>query len=250
VYKMNLKSPEEIEIMHQGGQKLSEVKKKVLGAIAPNVSAWDIEELVTREIEACGGKSSFKMVPGYKWSTCINVNDGVVHGIPKKELVFKKGDLVSVDVGIFYRGFHTDTSVSVYLGDDPKVQRFMEVGKKALKQGIKSFKKGNTVADITRAIQSELVNANYSPVYNLTGHGVGRELHEDPRVPLVISGSRDEKVKLEPGIVLAIEVMYAMGKGDIVLEDDGWTLSMKDGTISALFEETVALTSHGRIILT
>lgn len=247
---MNLKTPHEVEIMHQGGQKLSNVKKKVLGVIAPNVSAWDIEELVTREIKAQGGKSSFKMVPGYSWSTCVNINDGVVHGIPKKETIFKKGDLVSVDMGMCYQGFHTDTSISVYLGDDPKVQKFMEVGKRSLKQGIKAFKKGNTVADITQAMLTELVRANYSPVYNLTGHGVGRKLHEDPRVPMVLSGSRDERVKLEPGLVLAIEVMYAMGKGDIVLEDDGWTLSTQDGTISALFEETVALTGHGRVILT
>lgn len=236
--------------MREGGRRLSEVKKKVVKAIGPGVSAWQIEELATREIKVQGGRASFKMVPGYRWSTCVNVNAGVVHGIPKKEVVFREGDVVSVDMGMYYQGFHTDTSVSVYLGKNPKVQKFMEVGKKALKMGISAFKQDNTVADITRAMQSELTRANFSPVYNLTGHGIGRKLHESPRVPMVLSGSHDEKVQLEPGMVLAIEVMYALGKGDIILEDDGWTLSTEDGTISALFEETVALTSHGLIILT
>ena len=250
MYKMSLKSSREIEIMREGGIRLSKVKEKVLKAISPGVSAWEIEELVSDEIKNLGGKASFKMVPGYQWSTCVNINKGAVHGIPKKEVVFQKGDLVSVDMGMYYKGFHTDTSVSVYLGNDEKIQKFMEVGKKALEKGLKAFKQRNTVADITRAMQSELISANYSPIYSLCGHGIGKNLHENPRVPMVLSGAKDEKVKLVPGMVLAIEVMYAMGKGDIILEDDGWTLSTKDGTISALFEETAALTKSGRIVLT
>lgn len=248
--KKQLKSKKEIEIMFEGGRRLSQIKAKVVKAIKPEVSAYEIEEFVTKLISEAGGQPSFRMVPGYHWSTCVNVNEGVVHGIPHKNIIFKRGDLVSVDMGIYYEGFHTDTSVSVYLGSDPVLQKFMEVGQKALKAGIEAFRLGNKVGDISQALGKIISSAGYSPIENLTGHGIGRSLHEYPGVPCKRLGVPDEEVELEPGLVLAIEIMYAQGRPELKLEKDGWTLSTKDGKIAALFEETVALTNSGRIILT
>lgn len=248
--KKQLKSKKEIEIMIQGGKRLSEIKAKVFESVKPGVSALEIEELVTGLIVKAGGAPSFKMVPGYSWSTCINVNEGVVHGIPHKEIVFKENDLVSVDMGIFYKDFHTDTSLSVYLGRDPEIKKFMQLGHDALDTGIKAFQTGNKVGDISKAMGQIISSEGFSPMESLTGHGIGRRLHEDPRVPCKRLGMPDEEVELEPGLVLAIEIMYSQGSPELILEDDGWTLSTKDAKIAALFEETVALASHGPIVLT
>jgi len=248
--KKQLKNEKEIKIMAEGGKHLSEIKAKAAQAVKPGVSAAEIEELVTNLITKSGGQPSFKMVPDYYWSTCINVNEGVVHGIPHKNIVFKENDLVSIDMGIFYQGFHTDTSDSVYLGSDPEINKFMQVGKNALKAGIAAFKLGNTVGDISQDMGKVVSEAKLSVMENLTGHGVGKSLHEDPRVPCKRLGMPDEEVKLEPGLVLAIEIMYAQGSSELILEDDGWTLSTKDAKIAALFEETVALSGNGQIVLT
>lgn len=247
---MNVKTPEQIQTMYEGGQKLARVKEKVYEAIKEGVSAADIEKLTNELILAEGGKPSFKMVKDYHWATCVNVDDGVVHGIPHKEIIFQKGNVVSVDLGIYYQGFHTDSAITRLIGQDKKKETFLEHGQNSLKKAIAAAMIGNTVGDISFAMHSELKKHRLNPVWALTGHGVGKKLHEDPLVPCYVSGTRDEKVKLVEGMTLAIEVMYTTGSGDIVLEDDGWTLSTKDGKISALFEETVAITKDGPLILT
>ncbi len=247
--KLNLKTPAEIKIMTEGGRMLGEIKNKAARAVKEGFSSWDIEELVTREIEKTGGIPSFKMVHGYSWSTCINVNEGVVHGIPKKTVIFHEGDVVSIDLGLFYKGFHTDTAISVEVGSNVHAH-FLDVGRASLKNAIRQAKIGKSIADISEAMESTLKSASCNPMKQLTGHGVGRELHEDPAVPCFVSGRSFEKIKLVEGLVLAIEVMYSEGKGDIIIEDDGWTISTIDGKISALFEESVAVTSNGPAILT
>jgi len=248
--KFNLKTEKEIEIMAESGKRLYEVKSKLKDAVKPGVTAFEIETLANELIEKTGAEASFSKVPGYKWATCINGNEGVVHGIPHKEIVFTNDDIVSVDVGLVYNKYHSDTSFSKYLGKDPKKKKFLDIGKRSLEAGISQFKEGNLVEDIPRAMETVLRQNGLNPFSSLTGHGIGKNLHEDPRVPCMILGSEDEQVQLVPGMVLAIEVMYTEGKDKIKVERDGWTISTKDDKMAALWEETVALTSRGRIILT
>lgn len=249
--KINIKTDQEMKFMREGGAKLAQIKKKVAKVVNAGVSAMDIEELTATLIKESGAEASFKKVSGYHWATCVNVNNGAVHGIPKKEVVLKDGDVVSVDLGLFYKGFHTDTAFTVVIGKaDPEKRQFLENGRKANNAGIKAVKAGRTVGDISKAIEGVLKEANLRPIWSLTGHGVGRDLHESPSIPNFVSDSADEKVVLKRGMVLAVEVMYTQGDGEIVRDDDGWTLRTKDGKIAGLFEETVAITGHGSIVLT
>jgi len=250
MHKANLKNKSQIGIMTEGGKRLNEIKSKLNDAVKTGISAFEVETLANKLIKRSNGEASFMKVPGYHWATCVNVNDGVVHGIPKLETVFRDDDLVSVDIGLLYKGFHTDTSFSKYLGKNPDKKKFLKTGRSALEAGIKQFIDGNKVGDISGAIEDELRKNGYSPISSLTGHGIGKELHEDPRVPCMRLGSPDEQVELKAGMVLAIEVMYTEGKDRIKIESDGWTISTKDAKIASLWEETVALTSSGRIILT
>lgn len=248
--QVNIKTPHEIEIMQKGGKKLSRVKNKLISAVQVGVNAYEIEELATKWVILEGGSPSFKMVPGYSWTTCINVNDGVVHGIPHKNLVFKDGDIVSVDLGMYYKGFHTDTSFSIYLGSDPKMVNMLNIGKIALKNAINAAQLGSTLGDISSEIEKTVKSGKMSPVESLVGHGIGRALHEYPPIPCIVTGSRSEGIKIEPGFVLAIEVMYCEGDPKLTTDPDGWTIRTIDGKISALFEETVAVTASGPLVLT
>jgi len=248
--KITIKTEEEMEIMAEGGAKLARVKKALGAAVKPGVSAWDIEELASRLIEEEGAYPSFKKVPNYKWATCINVNDGVVHGIPRKTVIFKEEDIVSVDVGIYYKGFHTDTALSVYLGKDPIKKKFLEVGRQSDLAGIKEVKKGKTIGDISRAIEKVLFANNVKPVWSLTGHGVGRQLHEMPYIPCYDAADKASELVIGVGFVLAVEVMFTLGDGELKEDNDGWTLRTKDGKIAGLWEETVAVTANGPIIIT
>jgi len=248
--KMQLKTKEELEIMLEGGRKLGRVKHALAKMVAVGVSAYDIEEEACRLILAEGAQISFKMVPRYHWATCININDGIVHGIPKKEMIFKKGDIVSVDVGLFYKGFHTDTSLTVGLDLSPELNHFLEVGQRALNNAIKQVKKGNRIYDISEAIDKTLKSEGLHAANGLVGHGVGRSLHENPSIPGYLDKKREQTPEIEIGAALAVEVMYTTGNGEIALDDDGWTIVTRDGTISALFEETILVTEKGPIVAT
>lgn len=248
---IKIKSPSEIKIMSEGGEKLARIKSRLIKEVKEGVNAWEIETLADKLIVEEGCDSSFKMVPNYSWSTCVNLNQGVVHGIPKKEMVFKKGDLVSVDIGVFYKGFHTDTSFSTGIGLNKENQKFLEAGKKALKKAIDKARAGNKIYDISRTIESVIETAGYTPIRALVGHGVGRSLHEDPQIPCFTDSRHfDNSPRIVEGMVLAIEVMYSRGSGDIKIEEDGWTISSSDGTITALFEDTIAVTKKGPLVLT
>ncbi|MBI1863775.1 type I methionyl aminopeptidase [Candidatus Woesebacteria bacterium] len=246
--KINLKTEEEIKIMKEGGHILSNIKKEAKKILKEGTTAKEVDDLVTKLILNAKGRPSFQMVSNYHWATCINKNDGVVHGIPGKNIVFKKGDIVSVDLGIFYKGFHSDSAFSVQIGEDSE-KHFLEIGKKTLNSAIKKAKIGKTIKDISESIENSLSKENLSPIRSLTGHGVGRALHEAPAIPcFVVRGL--EKIKIEEGMVLAIEIMYTKGKGDITIDNDGWTIRTKDAKIAALFEESVAVTKNGPVILT
>jgi len=244
-----LKSKKDIEVMSEGGRKLAEVKARLKEKIDVGVSAMEIEDLAVKLIEKEGGESSFKMVPNYEWATCVNLNEGVVHGIPKQEMVFENGDIVSVDVGIYYKGFHTDTSFSVSVKDD-KHEKFLNVGKEALEKAIKQAKPGNRVYDISETIEKVLKKGNCLPIKVLVGHGIGKELHEEPQIPCFVNGKREDYPLIPEGAALAIEIMYTKGDGNVRVATDGWTIETRDGKISALFEETVVVTKKGPIIIT
>lgn len=247
---LQIKTPAEIEIMCQGGEKLARVKAALLEQIKEGKNAAEIEFLAEQTIRDLGATASFKMVPGYHWAICVNVNSGLVHGIPTKEVVFKKGDLISVDLGVYFDGFHTDSSLSVGIKAGPEVKSFLAVGQEALKKAIEQCYPGKRVYDLSEAIQTTIEAVGYTPIRALVGHGVGRNLHEDPAIPCFVPGPKEESQQLEEGLVLAIEVMYCQGKPEVVLAKDGWTISMADGKIAALYEETVAVTKKGPLVLT
>ncbi len=247
---ISIKNNSEIEIMAEGGKKLARVKKSLVEATREGVRASDIENLAVKLIKEEGAEASFKKVPKYHWATCINVNEGLVHGIPISSLIFKKGDLVSIDVGVYYKGFHTDTSISVGIDLSPENQKFLNTGREALAKALKEVKKGNYIYDISKAIEDTIEEAGYTTVKALVGHGVGRELHEEPQIPCFLPGKRTESSKIEIGMVLAVEVMYAMGSDKVEVLEDGWTIAMRDGKISGLFEDTIAVTEKGQLVLT
>src|SRR3989304_2811811 len=176
--KTTIKSKAEIEAMIEGGRKLGEIKGQLAEAVKPGVNAAQIEDLAPKLIKESQGVPSFKMVPGYSWSTCVNVNDGIVHGIPHKSVVFGADDIVSIDVGLYYDNLHTDTAITVYLGQQKAKKQLLAAGQEALTRAIDEVQVGNKIGDISRALEETVKHYGYKPVRALTGHGVGRNLHE------------------------------------------------------------------------
>jgi methionyl aminopeptidase len=250
-----IKTTEEIDLMKSGGKILKTAMEKTLVAVKPGVIISDLDKLAEQEILKLGGEPGFKRVEGYNWTTCFSINEDVVHGIPIERAI-KEGDVVGIDMGVFYKGFNTDTSWTIIAGNGKRetgneIERFLEAGEKALNEAINQVKPGNKVADISRTINDIIIQAGYSPVKALTGHGVGKKLHEDPAIPCFFEpGQEIHSPEIMPGMVLAIEVIYNQGSSDVVLANDGWTIKTKDGKISGLFEKTVAVTANGYLILT
>jgi len=249
--RISIKTPSELKIMEEGGKKLHDVKMSLVEMVKAGVSAHEIDQMAEKLILKSGAKPSFKMVPKYSWSTCINVNDGVVHGIPHKSLVFKDGDLVSIDLGLFYKGFHTDTSTSVAINPSKEVSRFLAAGKEAFANSVAAIKPADSyIYDISKAMEDVLTKYDYSPVLDLTGHGIGKNLHEKPYIPCFADGLRVESEKIVAGMALAVEVMYVMGDPDLIKENDGWTIATQDGKIAGLFEDTILVTEKGCKLIT
>lgn len=246
-----IKTPEELELMIEGGKKLHDIKLALKEATKVGVSALEIDKLAEELIIKSGAKPSFKMVDGYSWSTCINVNQGVVHGIPHENIFFKDGDLISIDLGMYYKGFHTDTSISFGLNPDKEVIEFLKVGKQAFQNAVSAIIPNNSyIYDISKGMEDILLEHGYSPILDLTGHGIGKNLHENPYIPCFTSGLRTKTQKIVPGMALAIEVMYASGKPELAKEKDGWTIITQDGKIAGLFEDTIIVTEKGYKIIT
>lgn len=242
------KTKKEIEIMREGGRKLLLIKEALREAVNVGVTPDEVDKVAEELIMESGGKPSFKMVKNYHWSTCININEGVVHGVPGNTR-FENGDIVSVDVGLFYKGFHTDTSFTVPVGEvSGEVKRFLAAGEKALLSSIDKVRAGGKISDISRVMETILKKEGYSPVRALTGHGIGRNLHEKPAIPCFWDGEVSDAIP--EGAALALEVIYMMGSPDLVLSEDSWTLATKDGKIAALFEETVIAGKTGPQVLT
>jgi len=252
---ITIKTPEEVKIMDKSGKILATVLAQVMEAAKPGVSEIELDIMAEKLIREMGGEPGFQKVPGYHNTICISTNDVVVHGIPT-EYILKKGDIVGVDCGVYLDGFHTDMSDSIIVGGekeaDPKNVLFLQTGKKALLKAIQQVKPGNHVGDISQTIQSIVEGAGYSIVRNLVGHGVGRELHEEPEIPGFIRGSVAKTPLLRPGMTIAVEIIYNMGKKEVVYAggSDEWTIKTKDGSLSGLFERTVLVTEKGHKVLT
>jgi len=219
----------------------------------------EIDEMAEKLILEKGGEPGFKKVEGYKHTICISTNDVVVHGIPTG-YKFKEGDVVGIDCGVYYKGFHTDMSETLRVSSQKSkvessklddVDKFLDIGKYALEKGIGQAIVGNRVGHISKIIQEIVEKQNgYSIVRTLVGHGVGKELHEEPEVPGFLYGKIEKTPLLKEGMVIAVEIIYNMGNPDLMLDDDGWTLRTKDGSLSGLFERTIAITKNGPVILT
>lgn len=239
---IRLKSPQEITTMAEGGKISARVLRETLAKIKPGVTTITLDEFAERRIKELKAFPSFKGFEGYEYSTCININDGIVHGIPG-DYKIKDGDVVSVDLGVLFDGFHTDTSWTVVAGQGSlESEKFLQAGRAALEKSVKACRAGNRIGDISAAMQSEVEKAGYNVVRDLVGHGVGRKLHEEPQVPCY--GRAGTGIRLEEGLVIAIEVIYASGSPKLKVLPDGWTMATKDATISGLFEQTVAI-EHG-----
>jgi methionyl aminopeptidase len=249
------KTNEEIAIMREGGKKLGTILLELIEIATPGVSLIDIEKHANTLISKTGGAASFKTVKGYQWATCLCVNEVVVHGIPTEQLL-KDGDMLTIDIGLLYGGFHTDTAWSKIIGVDssPEKQakeKFLRVGQETLVAAIALCKVGNRIGQISHSTQTIVEGAGYSIVKTLVGHGVGHELHEEPQVPNYARGSIESTYQFLGGETIAIEPIYAMGDGSIVYEnDDGWTLATRDRSLTAVFEHSIAVTQDGPIVLT
>lgn len=246
------KTIEDIRLMQVGGKILREVVDELLKFVRPGVSTGEIDLLAEKEIKKRGGESSFKSVPGYFWSTCLPVNEQVVHTPPSKR-VLKAGDVLTIDIGVKYKGFHTDyaTTFVVDNGQKKEVNRFLEVGQETLNLVIKKAKTGNHIGDISKEIEQNIYKNGYHILKELTGHGIGRDLHEDPFVLGFLDREVNKTLKLQAGLVLAIEVIYSMGTEKIAYEAaNDWSIRTKDSSLSACFEKTVAIMPKETIILT
>lgn len=248
---IDIKTKEELEKMHHGGEILADVLFSVMKEIKPGITELDIDRMAEERIRKRGGGSGFKKVKGYHHTICVATNDVVVHGIPTN-YAFKTGDVVCIDCGVYYGGFHTDMAETVVVANaDPAVKAFVKAGKEALKKAIAVAQLGNRIGHISKEIQETIEGKGYSVVRSLIGHGVGRELHEEPEVPGYLSGKIERTPLLREGMTIAIEVIYNMGKPDVVYASkDGWTIKSKDGSLSSVFERTVAITKDGPEVLT
>lgn len=255
---IDIKTTEEIKNMTTGGEILAEVLWEVLDAITPGITEIELDSLAEKRILEKGGEPGFKKVKGYKHSICVSTNDVVVHGVPSN-YVIRAGDVVGIDCGVYYKGLHTDMSETLRVKKAHQAQKnkkdaidtFLETGKKALAEGIKQAKAGARVGNISKTIQNIVEGNGYSVVRSLVGHGVGKSLHEEPEVPGFLRGSIEKTPQLREGMTIAIEVIYNLGKPDVVYSgNDGWTIRTKDGSLSGVFERTVLVTESGPVVLT
>lgn len=251
--KIQLKTPQEIDIMRKSGKILSETVWDVLHHAKPGISELELDQLAEKLIVQKGGEPGFKKVRGYHHTICAATNDVVVHGIPGPYKL-KEGDIFGLDCGVILDGFNTDMSETIVVGKakNQKVYRFLDIGKRALEEAIREVRPGNHIGDISATIQRIVEKeGGYGVTRELIGHGVGRKLHEDPPVPGYVTKRLEKTPLLVPGMVIAIEVIYNMGSHEIVFAGtDDWTIKSKDGSLSGLFERTVAVTDSGYEILT
>ncbi|HXK52418.1 type I methionyl aminopeptidase [Candidatus Nomurabacteria bacterium] len=240
------KSNSDIEKMTRCGRISAGAMSAVLSNVRAGVSLIELDSVAADYISGSGAKASFMTVDNYRFTTCINVNEGIVHGLPN-DYRLKDGDIVSIDLGALYLGFHTDLSHTVEVGTS-KESEFLSAGKEGLEKAISKAVEGNRLGDISFEMQSAVEKHGWSVSRDLVGHGIGKQLHEDPYVPCY--GKPGKGMKLKENMVLAIEIIYQKGKPELALERDDWTYRTLDGSLSGLFEHTVVVGKTEPKILT
>jgi methionyl aminopeptidase len=244
-----LKTDREIEIMKSAGRIASKALKLAGEAVEPGVSTLERDNIVRKYIESQGPRPSFLTYGGFPASACISVNNVVIHGIPSRDSIIKSGDIVSIDVGAFFEGFHGDNAATFACGEiTQEAQNLLDATRESLYEGINMARVGNRIGDIANAVQRYVEARSYSVVRDFVGHGVGAKLHEEPSVPNY--GTPGRGVRLLSGMTIAIEPMINAGTYEVEVLDDEWTTVTADGKLSAHFEHTIAITPDGPLILT
>lgn len=244
-----VKNNEELVRMREACRISAGALKAAADAVRPGVTTYEIDKAAFRYIEEQGAVPSFLGYGGFPATCCLSVNDEVIHGIPSHERVVKEGDIVSIDVGAVFEGFHGDNATTVSVGGIPEeTKRLLSVTEKSLYEGIGMVKPGNRIGDISHAVQTVAETAGFSVVRDFVGHGVGAELHEDPQIPNY--GRAGRGPRLTPGMTLAIEPMITAGDWQVWVTDNDWTVRTCDGSMAAHFEHTVLVTQTGFEILT
>lgn len=242
------KSRAELEKMHKANILVAEVLEKLRDAIRPGVTTATLDDLAEETIRAQGAIPAFKGYRGFPAALCVSINDEVVHGIPSHKRVIREGDIVSLDVGTVVDGFCGDGAITVPVGEIPeKIRRLLQVTEEALYKGIEKTRVGNRVLDIGHAVQEHVESRGFSVVRDFVGHGIGTQMHEEPQVPNY--GDPGRGLRLLPGMVLAIEPMVNAGRHFVKVLSDNWTVVTMDGSYSAHFEHSVAVTDNGPWIL-
>ncbi len=246
---ITIKSEREIALMRESCRLLAIVHKELEEAVRPGISTWEIDELGEKMIRKMGCVPNFKNYNGYPASICVSVNDEVVHGIPSKKRILQEGDIVSLDAGLIYRGYHSDAARTHGVGKiSREAEKLIDVTRASFFAGIKMARAGNHLHDISNAIDAYVKPFGYGIVRDLVGHGIGTHLHEDPEIPNFRQIKRGPK--LRPGMTLAVEPMINMGRADVVWMDDDWTVVTMDGSWSAHYENTILITDGEPEILT
>jgi len=245
---INIKTPEEILIMKNAGKILAIVLTEIIKLVKPGITTLELDKKAEDLILSYGAKPAFKGYDGFPNTICASVNDTIVHGLPSN-YILKEGDIIGIDSGVIYKGYYSDMAITLPVGEVSfEAKRLIDVTKKSLRLGIKKAKIGNTVGDIGNTIQRFIEDQGFGLVKDLCGHGIGKELHEDPKIPNY--GRRGTKEKLVEGMVICIEPMVTMGSYKIKKSSDGYGYVTSDGSLSAHFEHTIAITKNGPVILT
>ena len=248
-----LKSKKDIKKMRRASQIVRDVLEVLKREAVEGISTWDLDKIAEQYTIKQGAKPAFKGYQNFPGSVCFSINNEIVHGIPRKDKILKAGDIVGMDFGSYVDGFYGDSAVTVPIGDvSDTAKKLLKVTRDSLYRGIDMIRPGKRLFDLSEAIQNYVESAGFSVVTSFVGHGIGAKLHEDPQVPnFVPKGNRISRgVKLEAGMVLAIEPMVNVGGPDLKILEDGWTAVTKDGSLSAHFEHTVAIDYDGPIVLT
>jgi methionyl aminopeptidase len=244
-----LKSPEEIEKMRRAGRIVAETREKVMSAVRPGITTAELDRVGEEHITRAGAVPNFKGYRGFPASICTSINDQIVHGIPG-DRTLREGDLVSLDFGAIWEGYHADSAVSLFCGEPPsaEAEKLVRVTEEALEAGISQIRPGKRLSDIGSTVQQVVEGAGFSVVREYVGHGIGQSLHEDPQIPNF--GPPGRGPELRPGMVLAVEPMVNLGGWETRVLDDAWTVVTADGSLSAHFEHTIAVTENEPDILT
>lgn len=246
---VSIKSAREIELMRHAGKLLEQVHDELEKAVRPGISTWEINRLGEEIIRSFGCIPNFLNYNGYPASICVSVNDEVVHGIPSKHRILQEGDIVSLDAGLIYQGYHSDAARTHAVGEISKeASQLIRVTRESFFEGIKYAKAGNHLHQISAAIGNYAESFGYGVVRDLVGHGIGTHLHEDPQIPNF--ACRGRGIRLQPGMTLAIEPMINIGRPEVVFLDDDWTVVTEDETLSAHYENTILITEGEPEILT